>query len=264
MGQVRPTACSGSSWDYQRFVVLGQQRCGTTMLLSALNNHPHIKCSGEIFHARAFDRRSSRDDEAVRAPRLKKLFRHLMPITYAHRKAYHGHEIGIAAVGFKLMIGQLLSFRSGTLVKFLTSNDDIKLIHVWRRDTLKRYLSGQIARRFPATFGSRTDPVRPPPIRLDPEKCEADFLRVHERKAYVQRAFAGPRLLTVTYEELVEDPHQAYHDIQQHLGVDTQPILPDTRKQRIWPVAELISNYDELASYFLGSRWEHCFAESKD
>jgi LPS sulfotransferase NodH len=261
MSLVRPPPLSGPHWDYQRFVILGQQRCGTTMLVSALNSHRRITCHGEIFHPRAFDGRSlERSGRAVRARRFKKLVRDMVPITYAHGTAYHGYEAGTAAVGFKLMLDQLISFRKGALVTFLLSNDDIKLIHVWRHNVLERYLSALVARRLRVTYSSRGTPLRPRAMRLDPAKCEADFERIHEGKEHIQRTFAGPRLFTVAYEGLVSDPRQAYGEVQEHIGVEAEPILPGTQKQGVWPVEELISNYAELARHFAGTRWAYCFA----
>ncbi len=62
------------------------------------------------------------------------------------------------------MLGQLISFRKGALVKFLLSNDDIKLIHIWRRNVLERYLSGLVARRkgFLSVFAAQPPQPSPP------------------------------------------------------------------------------------------------------
>jgi len=241
---------AGASKDYQRFVVLGQQRCGTTMLVSALNDHSGVMCRGEIFHARAFQDKG----------KLKKLVRDVMPITYIRTVAYYSYSDVMHAVGFKLMADQLLYFRNGVLIKYLLSNDAIQLIHIWRQNTLHRYLSGIIARRV-GGYKSLREPVRPNKIRLDPKNCEADFSRAQQHKEFLEQTFAGPRLLTIAYEQLVEDRRTAYSKIQQHIGVQIEAIRPKTKKQRIWSAQELISNYGELASYFAGTRWEHCFAE---
>ncbi len=241
---------TGPNEDYQRFVVLSQARCGTTMLVSALNDHSRVMCRGEIFHLRAFQGKST----------LKKLVRNFMPSTYIRTVAYYGYCDFIHAVGFKLMADQLMNFRNGILIKYLLSHDAIQLIHITRRNTLQRYLSGVIARRF-GGYKSLREPLRPNRIRLDPKKCEANFVLTQQRQEFLEHTFAGPRLLTIAYEQLVEDPCRAYSRIQEHIGVQIEAIRPKTKKQGIWPAQEVISNYGELASYFAGTRWEYCFAE---
>lgn len=254
---------AGSNLEYRRFAVISQARCGTRMLVSALNGHSAVLCYDELYNPGHL---GSPRGPALNVPglrdrsRILKHYRNVFPVGFLKTLVFQGYQHGIEAVGFKLHASHLRYCRNRVLVDTLKCDARMRFIHLYRENKLKQRLSHALALRT-GKFRSFLEPVRPEAIRLDPVRCENFFVQYAREEARLKSMFAGNRIYSVSYEQVVADVDREMKRVQRHLGLRVEVIRPTTRKQRRWPEQELIVNYAELESYFAGTQWEAYFSE---
>ncbi len=253
--RLSPNPLAGSNLAYRRFVIIGQARAGTTMLVSALDKHPEVLCHGEVFHPDGpFFGVPGMPDQSP----ILRHYRNLFPIAFMNALVFRGLQDGIHAVGFKILSRQLRWCRNPVLIDRLLSDGRTRFIQLYRENKLKMLLSLTFAKQS-GVWSSSDKLGKPAAVRLDPEMCRQMFTRFDEHESFVRRTFAGEHLMSVGYEELVSDPSSHLSKIQTHLGLDVEEIGPSTEKLRRWPERELIRNYEELRLYFEGTEWGHFF-----
>jgi LPS sulfotransferase NodH len=223
------------------------------MLVSALNNHAGVVCYGEVFNPERpfFGVRGMRN-----RPPVLTHYRNLFPVAFMNALVFRALKDDIRAVGFKILSSQLRWCRNTVLINRLVSDDKVRFIHIYREDKLRMLLSLTVAKETGVWRWSSSDtPAKPVGQSLDPDLCARAFSRFEQHEAFLRKAFAGPRFLSLSYERLVSDPSLHLSRIQTHLDLDVESLRPSTRKQRLWSPRELIRNYEELRLHFEGTRW---------
>jgi uncharacterized protein with von Willebrand factor type A (vWA) domain len=74
--------------------------------------------------------------------------------------------------------------------------------------------------------------------------------------------FEGHDMLRVTYADLINNWDETTRHIQTFLDVTPQPLKQSTRKQNPYPLSELITNYDEVATALRDTDREWMLEES--
>ena len=69
-------------------------------------------------------------------------------------------------------------------------------------------------------------------------------------------------LMTVAYEELVQNPEETLGRVLGFLGVEPRPLAPTTRHQNPQPLSKLIENYDEIREAFRHTEYAWMFEEA--
>jgi LPS sulfotransferase NodH len=216
-----------------RFLVLSAARTGSTMLIRLLQSHPDIRCEGEILGARNGNE-PPLPDERLAALREDDPTRFLAEWVYRDPVA-----------GFKIKYEELMRRDFERIRDWLASERSIKVVHLFRRNRLKRLVS-ETAVRFDGTYGL-TDPVRAPEaprFTLSVEQCLADFAKQERREARFSRLFADHDVLEVLYEDL---PLSA---IQRFLGVEPRTLHTPTLKINPDRISDVLLNYEELREAF--------------
>lgn len=221
---------------YRRFVILSSPRCGTHMLRSALVPHPALVAFTEVFNPDfLFD-----DPFDENTPEETILEQHI----------FTDQPPGIGAVGFALHRTGARFGRWPTLWQRLEQDHDLHVISLSRVQLLGRYVSYRIMRE---------KPIPGETLVITPEELKADF-RIQETvvSAFDER-FARHPMLQLKYEQLVEGWDEQMRRIQDFLGVEHLPLVPETKPNRGLPYREVIANYDELAEHFRGTPWGWLF-----
>ena len=226
--------------DYVRFIILTRSRTGSTLLRSYLNSHPNIFVEGEIF-----GRLRGRDPIA----RL--------------RAAFGRQPLYIRAKGFKIFYYHPLDARADELWDGLEAHEDVKVIHLTRRNVLRTLLSRKIAGIERAYVGNRFDAVDPESKRIVMTVSElADgFRQTREWELGAANRFRKHPTLDVTYEELASLPQETFGRVLAFLGQDYRALRTGMTRQNAESLRYLIRNYDELKAGFAGSPWEPYFDE---
>jgi LPS sulfotransferase NodH len=241
-----------------RFVILARSRTGSNLLRSLLNSHPQIVVFSEVFrNPDAIDwgfpgyRQSPRDARLMRQD----------PVAFLENRIFAGQPRNVAAVGFKLFYYHAREPQLAPLWPYLAQADDIKIIHLKRRNILRTHLSRERAIRTDE-WARLDDAPRPEtPIHLDYERCLADFEQTRRWEEEMDAFFAGREMLQLTYEALVADMTGEMDRVQAFLGVPRRDLTPLTKKQAQKPLSAAIANYDELKARFAGTPWAAFFED---
>jgi LPS sulfotransferase NodH len=178
----------------RRFLIIGLPRSGTTYLMTLLNAHPAIHCSGEQFNPYAIVDVRDRDD----APEHL-LERDRSPLVFMQRFFETAAPPGVERVGFKYMLGHNVR-----ILKRLSDHPEIDLIHVWRDNRLAQVSSLIKAERSLIWAQSRPDAHIHEKINVGPrricqrwhEMASMDTLFAHWLKSLPNRR------LTLEYRQL--------------------------------------------------------------
>ena len=114
-----------------RFLVIGLPRSGSTYLITLLNAHRDVFCSGEQFNHFAIVGVSSKDDDHESV-----LARDRTPIDFMENFFAEAANQRVKWTGFKFMIGHNIE-----VMKYLATQPDITLIYVWRENKLAQVSS---------------------------------------------------------------------------------------------------------------------------
>jgi LPS sulfotransferase NodH len=248
-----PREWAGNNRSYVPFLILSTQRTGSTLLSQLLRSHPMVVSFDEILHqghiAFATPGFKHTRGRSVRA-------RDAMPVRFLERRVYAGYRDDVAAVGCKVHYVHLERVDFAPIRRWLADRRDIRVIHLERRNQLRRYLSLMIARTtgtWHATDAGGTDSVR---IRLDPDECLEFFSESEKLHRTYAELFAGHPVLDVQYEELATDRRHVEGRVLEFLDLPGRPLHADLVKSRTRPLAESIENYDLLRQSFAGTPYE--------
>lgn len=157
-----------------RFVVLGLPRSGTTYLMTLLNAHRDISCTGEQFNPNAVVGVRTRDDSAEAV-----LTRDSDPVAHMRAVFAAAEAQGVAQGGFKFMLGHNIA-----VLKALADDPELRIFHVWRENRLAQvasFLKASKSKRWAQVkaddYVEETIEARPRPIaRRGHEFATTDFL----------------------------------------------------------------------------------------
>lgn len=246
---------TGENRRYRRFIVLSHARSGTNMLESALEGHPGILIYGEALHPnKIFVKKGMPEWDTNDA---WKAWRNAYPVSFVRDVIYRACDEGTAAVGFKIF-PEHLDRQPGmeVLWDWLVGEKDIAVISLHRRNLLSYFLSLEVARRA-GKWMLQPGATRPSEaISIDAERAEEAFERRVRYQTRIRERFAQHPFLELSYEDLTGNTQAALDQIQSFLGVEKLALAPKTLRQEVRPLREAISNYDELARRWRGTRWE--------
>ena len=247
--------------DYQRFIILGTGRTGSNFLQSLLNSHSQIVAFGEIFQS--YDAiRWDYVSYPLEAPRHQLSLCQRDPIRFVETHVFARFPKEISAVGFRLFYSHAQHPSQRCLWPHLRDCKDLKIIHLKRRNVLRRYLSHRVAKesgRWRVLSGQTGgDTVS---VRLDYDDCLQWFTKTREQEQKHDVLFADHDMIDLFYKDLSRDYAGEMRRVQQFLGVEYQQVIPATHKQAKRPLSAAISNYHELKQEFKGTPWEEFFED---
>lgn len=229
------------------FVLQSLPRSGSIMLGRMLDQHPELRCFGEIFSTRPVHLAARAFAAAPRdvAGRLDHFGALALPRRWGFRAhAYHGTP----------------AYDPELFTDFWSAlGPAVRVITLMRDNLFHRYVSHQVARRTDQWFvrpGAEAS-VRRVTLRLSPAEVAADCEAMASWQAVAAARFPGA--LAVRYEDLVRDPARGLASILRHLGVDDAITLAPATVALSRPIRETVENYDELERDFRGSRWQRFF-----
>ncbi|WP_444897735.1 Stf0 family sulfotransferase [Microbulbifer sp. EKSA008] len=231
----------GSS-RYRRFIVLTRSRTGSNLLISLLNSHPQIEADGEIF-----SKLNGKNYKTVLS------------------KAFPKQPLNIKAKGFKIFYYHPQDDHSCGIWEKLKSMNDLHVIHLKRENILRTLISRKVA-GVQDVWAIKSDQASSTPskevsVSFTEDELRAEFKRTRDWEENGENNFKNHPLLSITYEELVNNRSGTFRKITEFL--DVQHIEPKTRlkKQNTKTLRESIKNYDELKSEFSKTEWAPFFED---
>ena len=127
------TAWAAGSQGPRKFLIMGLPRSGTTYLMSLLNSHRAVYCTGEQYNPHARVALDPKDDDDSHETIIA---RDSDPVGFLGRVFGDMEGTRHSRIGFKYMLGHNVR-----LLEALEQRPDIALIHVWRENRLAQVSS---------------------------------------------------------------------------------------------------------------------------
>jgi LPS sulfotransferase NodH len=248
-GPKPPARRSAAQTSAPHFVVMSLPRSGSIMLGRMLQQHPQLRCFGEIFSTKPVHLAARAFAGA--------------PLTAAERLAYFGAQAAPLRWGFRAHVYHgTPAYDAGLFTDFWSALPPaVRVVHLVRENLFHRYVSHRVARLTDQWFvrpGEEAS-VRRVTLRLSPREVAENCEEMASWQAAGRARF--PRALTVRYEDLERDSARRIGEVLRHLGVDDAIALEPATVRLFRPIRETVENYDELKRYFAGSRWERFFVD---
>ena len=224
---------------FERFAIVGHARTGTNYLASGLRSSNSIRVYDEIFAAH--NREIGKDYEKIFSVLFRKQLR------------------SIKVVGFKLFYYHL---SEDEWEKFLR-NDDIKIIHITRKNPLRTIVSLDIAfmtgRWHTSLLHSKAKNKK---IVIDVNTLLNRLEQIQVYEETTRTRFKDKAILEVIYEELVKDPVNELKRIGAFLNItDINPNKIILKKQNPEKLNELIINYHEVAQLLADTKYANLLVD---
>jgi LPS sulfotransferase NodH len=227
-----------------RFVLLFGGRTGSTYLTTSLNSHPEICAHGESLDE---FKPGQADLQLDRASQL------LTPPFIGRFKV----------LGFKTKLVDILD--PDGFVQLLQKKQSV-IIHMRRRNHIKAVVSRLNAERLWRATGEWNlydENNRLPPFSIDP--VEFDELLEHREKVDIglEKFIEELQLptLSLSYEELISNEEAVTNRVFSFLHVAPRPLQGSTLKNTNDDLTQVVLNYDELRSNYIGTHYESMFNE---
>jgi LPS sulfotransferase NodH len=230
--------------SYTQFMICSQPRSGSTYLEELLNSHPHICSYGEFIDQ---DRTRTTDHKIC----LYDTLREKNPLKFLQKYIYVAHSSKTRAVGTKIMLNnqQLFRGKNKKLMQHIANSQNIRIIHLVRKNELEKVASHKIARirkKFHETKNQKNNIT----ITLDFERCMKRFERNNTNNERFADLVSQHPCIQVDYDELCASPEKILKKILTFLGVSQIPLKAKLRKIEHRPLKKIILNYDELKKKF--------------
>lgn len=243
-----------------RYIVSGFPRCGSTLLLAGLQQHPNIKIFNEPFHEYLEGRyevngRKYQDDEDGESF-----------VRFIYESPY---EEQYTAIGFKLFGQQARSRRAARSAwDYFRREKDIKVVYIDRENWLELVVSMEVAAKTKVWAIWNTEKHEAArqmkkqavgPIEIDPKICEFWFRIIDRARQSTFADSIGHPVLRVYYSELAGNFLETIHSIHDFLEVPRHDPEVQTVKQATKPLRERVANYEQLEEYFRDSPYRRFF-----
>jgi LPS sulfotransferase NodH len=252
---------AGSGVEPLLHVIVAAERTGTNLFRQLLASHPKIMTGGELFN-RVLMEKSQIPwgfDLGPRVPEFEEL-RRTNPPAFVQALFEMTARRGYQAIGFKLMYGH--GDNCPGVLDYLVQDRTIRILHVKRRNLLRRLLSEEIARKTGVWWVGNSEAGPPPTkVRLDIKHCVSNFELIRAQQSKYDTLFGNHTKSDFFYEEMVAAPSATMAQGIRFLGLQPPAVEPRiiSRKTGAGPLRDSIENYEELKEVFAG--WSAFFEE---
>jgi LPS sulfotransferase NodH len=254
----RKILCGNGRCDYQKFLIICRKRTGSNFLVSLLQSHPKIRAFGEVF---TDDERIYWGYPSYSSSEVVKL-RHKEPIEFLDRFVFRDFLKSTKAVGFKLLYPEERTYDRNIICEYLRNIENLKVIHLKRRNILDNYVSHEIARKTDVWIvlqnNQNNNNIK---LEINYKKCLDYFQKTKMLEQEYELLFAerSKQIQTVYYEDLIANNATAIEAVQKFLGVKCLPLISYTHQQEKRLLEQIIINYDELKEKFENTPWQSFF-----
>ena len=237
---------------YQKFIIMGMPRSGSNFLASSLRSRKNIITYGELFNEKSRKRRDILwDTPGYKATEGALMLRDADPVAFLESMVFKRMPTCVEALGFKLFYHH--ADENWERVWSYLKEQDLKVLHLKRKNYLKVHLSMSIARRTRQFLSKNKKKSRQQAIALDYDECLHWFEMTKAWETQFESCFNDS--LVIYYEDLVKNYTQNMQIIQEYLNVRAGETRSPLKKQARFPLDKAIINFDQLKSRFAGSEW---------
>ena len=238
--------------SYTKYIVLSSPRSGTNYLIHLLASHPNIRSYGELFQPDfLLGNPKSTLLEHPLVLNVFKRYRSKFPVFLLNNAIFRKHDRSMKSVGFKIFYDHAKSGQLLHVWDYLARTNDLKIIHMIRKNSLKALVSFTIAKQT-CEFITFAKPQRDNTLRihLDFDECIRYFRQIHAWQKQYTDFFGSHAIHTVVYEDILKDELKETTAIQKFLEVPVNTLSSPVVKQNHRPLRDIISNYTTLQRRF--------------
>jgi hypothetical protein len=262
-----------------KFVLVGTQRSGTTMLRTALDSHPDITCLGEVFYLnKDLKQGVVKQDKSAMGKDLSAGFSSWRKHSYqtyieqsvgrciqhwllrgavTRRYLDELYQLpGYRCIGFKMMDNQLKKFPA--VLSYIKAND-LRVVHLLRENPFDIMLSrlSMIARGY-AHSGSTSGEAVSFYVSTDGLVEELQTIRDEGLRWKKVLEDSAPYML-VTYDRFVQERLAVSRELLSFLGVNSNiDLVSELVKLNTAPVSRIVQNFDEVQACLQKTEFEWC------
>jgi len=221
------------------------------MVRRTLMTHPQVSCRAEVLDSRPDFRELTKEwdvtTEALLALRARD------PIGFLDRYVFSSRD-AVEVVGCKLFYFHADVADPGEPWRWLNDQADLRVIHLQRRNHLRRLLSHRTAFATGEWMRMR-DTAAPtvPMVEITLEDFLADMRDVEATRDRAVARLARREMMQISYEDLTADFAGSMGRVQEFLGVRPMALVSDTLQQNAQALAERISNFAALRAGLAGT-----------
>lgn len=244
--------------NYTKFIILCRSRTGSNLLLNQLQFHENIRMFYEIFSQdqspKEFWDYINYDIQNI------KNIKQNDPIKFIETFLFREMPLNVKAVGFKLFYYHAQKAKTQEIWQYLQDYQELKIIHLVRKNLLQTYVSQQIALTTNSWYLKSGQQVKSnPAIALDYEQTIKAFEETKKLEAENDTFFQNHQIIKVFYEDLVKNNRSEIAKIQNFLNVKPTPVSISTKKRSPQSLQQAIQNYSELKTNFQESPYTSFF-----
>ena len=241
-------SCKSSDKGNTKFVIFGQGRTGSSLLVNLLNSHVEIDCKNEIYN------------------RKRHVFNGRIWFPYLFLKGME-HRKKKLVFGFKVKIYQLILHQKLNPNDFLDHlvQKGYKIIYLRRNNFLNHALSGFIAKKRKAYHLLKEEKYEPKLLEISKEELREMMLRKKQFQQQELECLNGRDYFEVIYERDLENSssHQntcdQLFDFLELKRVKVETVFQKVNKKK---PEDILTNYSELIQYFKNTAFANFFGSS--
>lgn len=265
-----------------KFIILSHQRTGSNLLLSLLNQHDAITTWDELFNLRSTDEASLKNilldpklhldhiysSDCSSSIGFKLFYEHMSSKRliefYELNLPYISEQLRQRILVFKKnqdskITEEDMKFKMQRFWEYFEEHTEIKVIHLTRRDLLKGYVSLKTA-RITDCWSSIYREGKNLKINLNKEELTEYLEEIASYQKTYYDFFRNHQMITIYYEDLVEDKNKVTSKILEFLDVKKYQFTEtELKKQSRNPLRKTIINYDSLKESFIGTKYHQFF-----
>jgi len=245
-----------------KFVIVGIQRTGTTLLRTTLDSHPQISCAGEVFKTKRLGRqdfyKGKLGYQNFASQSWSRRLGHYMwraQLACEYLDQVYGRP-GYSAVGFKLMYTQARRFSA--VIPYVKEHD-VKVIDVVRINVLKTLISRRTSklRKF---YHSREKPetIKVP---ISTKSLIGDLERIRQDGTRWAQIFGNnANYIQVSYESFVNNKQDESRRLLDFLNVEYTQVDSPLVKLNSDDLSQIIENYQDVRTCLKDTNFEYCLS----
>ena len=249
---------------YTKFVLLSRGRTGSSLLHLLLNSHPNAICMGEFFSGNTPPNLPNKYPVHLKKNLLNNL--HLTsekPISFLENHIFINYPITIKSVGFRIAYYHLQAKEVRYFWDYLVKDNELKIIHLKRRNMLRMLVSWKIAQKTGTwiNWASEKQPIdnnkEKKSIFITPEQCLHFFKLVEKEGNIAQKMFKKHDMFNIYYEDFSDKTTESVSisELLNFLQIPYAPMEVCTKKQNPETLSILIENFNQLTRYFQDTKW---------
>jgi LPS sulfotransferase NodH len=254
----------------QPIIVLGPQRCGTTVLQKTLEKYGPFAAYGEVFHQERgeyrlnfFNYLASHGDSAAlhlypTYENVEKLYLNYFEFLAANtERQYHLVDIKENSLHHFNSVWRDI-FEPPTIIKFAL-RDQVPIFRIKRKNVLAQVLSQDVSNCLKQWHFRPDEPIPPVQIKINTQQYVTRIERFQREGQFVDSCLTGAkRLIEIVYEDMFDEDrisNAVVRLISDTLQLELVDEVTVAYQKSIQNPKEVVSNLDEVLGFFSKTQW---------